>query len=115
MITFLNKAILTSFDAIYTYKKISLDEMLVHVSSLKEYSIPYQSAVGHQVTADILSELLGIDVPMNRIEYKQKPEDVCYVFKLRGRAEEGKILNREEIEKIGYDFGILIMKPLETS
>jgi len=65
------------------------------------------SAVGHDSTAKILTTLLGRDVPVNRIEFKQEPAQIALVFKLRGRPPEGKILTAEEIESIGYDFGIL--------
>jgi len=29
------------------------------------------------------------------------------VFKLKGRVPEGKVLSREELEAIGYEFGLL--------
>ena len=65
------------------------------------------SAIGHAATADILSELLGIEIKANRIEFVQTVTDVALIFKLKARITEGKILNRAEIEEIGYDFGIL--------
>ena len=65
------------------------------------------SAVGHQSTADILTTLLGVQVPMNRIMFEQKQEQKALVFKLLGRPEEGKILTVEEIEEIGYKFQLL--------
>ena len=69
------------------------------------------SAIGHESTANIMSDLLVYRVEMNRIVYKQEKDDTCIVFKMRGRPPEGKILSFEEIEKIGYDFGILEMIP----
>jgi hypothetical protein len=30
------------------------------------------------------------------------------VFKLKGLAPEGKILSREELEAVGYEFGLLV-------
>ena len=68
---------------------------------------PLLSAIGHETTAQILTELLGFEIPVNRIEYRQEPGDIALVFKLRGRPSEGKILTRDEIEAMGYDFGIL--------
>jgi hypothetical protein len=70
-------------------------------------TIPFQSAIGHQATAEILTELLGVAVPVNRINYVQGVGDVAIVFKLRGRAPEGVILSRSEVEQMGYDFGLL--------
>ena len=65
------------------------------------------SAVGHDVTAQILTELLGVTVPVNRIQFQQEVGQDALVFKLNARAPEGKVLNREEIEAIGYSFKIL--------
>lgn len=101
MITILNTAILTSFGA-YDYQQIDLEEAREIV---KNNAI--QSAVGHQATADILSSLLERPIPVNRIEYTQKVEEEALVFKLNGRPAEGKILTVEEIEEIGYTFGLL--------
>ncbi len=55
--------------------------------------------------------LLGVPVPVNRIQYEQTTGDLAVVFKLRGRPPEGKILTAEEIEAIGYDFGLLTLEP----
>lgn len=67
----------------------------------------WQSAIGHASTAEILSDLLGVLVPVARIQYEQQPGEQALVFKLRGRAPEGVILDRSQIEEIGYDFGLL--------
>ena len=66
------------------------------------------SAVGHQSTADILTTLLGTEIPMNIIMFEQQQGQKALVFKLNGRPEEGKILTVEEIEQIGYKFQLLI-------
>jgi hypothetical protein len=68
---------------------------------------PLQSAIGHQATAEILSDLLGRPVPVNRIQYSQNLGDKAIVFKVKGRVPEGVILKREEVEAMGYEFGIL--------
>lgn len=66
------------------------------------------SAIGHQSTADVLTELLGQEVKMNRINFFQEVKQKAIIFKLNGRPEEGKILSRQEIEEIGYSFKLLI-------
>lgn len=101
MITILNTSILTNFGA-YNYHSISL----LDAQQIVENN-PFQSAIGHQATADILTSLLGVTVPMNRIQYSQQQGDTALVFKLKGRAEEGKILTVAEIEEMGYEFGLL--------
>lgn len=99
-VAMLNTSILTAYGA-YEYYPLSLE-------SSRSLAIGASSAIGHQSTADIMSELLGVPVAMNRINYEQKPGALGLVFKLNGRPEEGKILSREDIEKIGYSFGLLI-------
>lgn len=65
------------------------------------------SAVGHQSTAEIMTTLLGVNVPVNRQMFTHQPGQQALVFKLNGRPEEGKILTAEEIESIGYKFQLL--------
>lgn len=48
------------------------------------------SAVGHPDTAAVLSEMIGVDVPANRVNIKLNPGDVVYVAQLMGgRLPEG--------------------------
>lgn len=62
------------------------------------------SAIGHESTAQIMSELLQVNVPVNRIQFSQELNQTALVFKLKGRAPEGVILTKKEIEAIGYEF-----------
>jgi hypothetical protein len=62
----------------------------------------FVSAIGHQSTAEIMSLLLECEVPVNRISITPKPGDQCLCFKLAQRAPEGVILNRQQIEELGY-------------
>jgi len=66
-----------------------------------------ESAIGHQATADILTELLGTKIEMNRIEFQHQVNQFALVFKLRSRVPEGVILTRKEIDELGYDFYLL--------
>jgi hypothetical protein len=103
-IVFLNTSILTNDGAFEMYG-VGLDEVHCILGTKCERL----SAIGHSSTADILTELLGEKIAVNRIEYKQEERDVAIVFKLKARAPEGVILNREQIEAIGYEFKILQM------
>lgn len=62
------------------------------------------SAVGHASTAEILQELLEIEVPVNRVAIVLQPGDKVIVFQLRTRLPEGKILSKEEISSLDWDF-----------
>lgn len=65
------------------------------------------SAIGHDSTAQIMSELLENKIEVNRIQFEQEVEQQAIVFKLNGRPPEGAILSLEDIEKIGYKFQLL--------
>lgn len=103
MITLLNTSITTSLND-FSARACSREEAQNLIASQNG---EVQSAIGHQATADILTELLGFPVTVNRIEYKQQPGEMAVVFKLNGRAPEGVILDREQVEKIGYSFQLL--------
>jgi hypothetical protein len=100
----LNTSILTN-DGEYKLESISLEKAieLTHATNI-------DSAVGHESTAQILTELLGVEVPVNRQMFAQEVGQSAIVFKLNGRPPEGKILNREEIEVVGYSFKLLLRK-----
>ncbi len=67
----------------------------------------FQSAIGHDATAEILSKLLEQEVSVNRIQWEQQPGEIALVFKLNARAPEGKILSVAEVEAIGFSFFFL--------
>ncbi len=63
---------------------LTLDEVK---SLLKE---GFVSAVGHQDTAAVLSDMLGLDVPCDRINVRLTPDDVLVVAQITGgRLPEG--------------------------
>lgn len=101
-LTLLNTSILTA-PGEYRYKLMSVDAAREYV-----HSMDWQSAIGHDGTAAIISQLLDIECPVNRIAWVQEVGALGLVFKLRDRAPEGGILSAEEIEAIGYDFGLLV-------
>jgi len=107
-LVFLNTSILTDYGQ-YSYAKIDLNIVKAYLTAAKERIKPVISAIGHESTAKILTGLTGENIPMNRIQYKQGFNDICIVFKLKGRPEEGKILTQDEIEAIGYEFGVLYL------
>ena len=101
-IALLNTSIAT-VDGTYTLNTIFLDQAKSLITNQDTLS-----AIGHDSTAQILSDLLGVNVPVNRINFEQQVGQIALVFKLNGRAPEGKVLSREEIEQIGYSFKLLV-------
>ena len=67
----------------------------------------FVSGVGHQATADYLSELLSINCPFNRMRIAMKPGDIAIVLRFLCRLPEGKLLERHEIRLLPYQFGLL--------
>jgi len=63
----------------------------------------FTSAVGHEATAKVLTELLGVEIPYNRITVKMKEGDAGLHFVLRTRLPEGKVLSEEELRELDFD------------
>lgn len=99
----LNTSILTAAGN-YTLKDIALETARQLVS---DNTNNLDSAIGHASTAEIMTTLLGVDIPVNRQMFLQDVGQAALVFKLNGRPEEGKILTAAEIESIGYKFQLL--------
>jgi hypothetical protein len=57
----------------------------------------FVSAVGHESTAQVMSTLLGVEVPPNRVAISLSEEDKLIVFQLGVRLQEGQILSKEEV------------------
>ena len=102
MIFLLNAPVLTSYGT-FQFEQIEL------IRARELLTNGFQSFIGHQSSCDILSQLLGISIPLNRGQYAQKPGEKALIFHLKKRIEEGQVLNTiEEIENVGYEFGLLI-------
>jgi hypothetical protein len=64
------------------------------------------SAIGHQATADLLTTLIGIEIPYNRVTIKAKPGDKLVHFVLRERIPEGRVLTLDELKLLPFDLAI---------
>ena len=60
------------------------------------------SAIGHQGTAQVLSQLFGIEIPFNRITVYFQPGDEGLHFFLKTRLPEGKVLTAEELKTLDF-------------
>lgn len=74
------------------------------VDAKKELAKGFHSAVGHQPTADFLSELLEIKIPFNREEIRLKDGDIAIIASLSFRLPEGYIVNEKELTEF-YNAG----------
>ena len=97
----INAPIITTYGS-YAYYPIPIESARILVNSME-----ISSHVGHESTAAIISDVLERPIGFSRKELKQKVGQQALIFKLKRRAPEGTILNREQLEEIGYEFGIL--------
>ena len=105
-LTLLNSSIVTSYGT-FMYQPLALSEAVVLVQEFQQAGKEIQSAIGHQATAEFLTVLLNFPVITNRIEFKQTTNDVALIFKLKQRLPDRQILSLEEMEAVGYEFGIM--------
>ena len=96
----LNVPVLTEYGT-YKFEKI---DMLTAKQFLAD---DFTSAVGHQGTADVLSKILGVNIPFNRVAITMQPGDQALVFRLKTRLPEGAILTADQLSGLDYDLAIL--------
>jgi hypothetical protein len=99
----LNTPILTEYGS-YEFRKTDLPEVKALLSQ------EFASAIGHEGTATLMTQLTGITIPANRIAIKMQSGDLAIVFRVLTRLPEGKVLSDEELAAIPYEFGILERK-----
>ena len=103
----LNTSILTSYGS-FTYEPI--EEKRV-AAEMQRYG--YESAVGHQGAVDAINVILDkydITIEFNRQAIQMEVGNKGIVFKLKERTQEGVTLNRKEVEKIGFEWGLITRK-----
>jgi CRISPR-associated protein Csx16 len=67
----------------------------------------FLSAIGHQASAQFLTALLGVEVPVNRVAVQLQPGDRAIVLRLKERLPEGKVLTEEEMNSLPFELGLL--------
>ena len=68
---------------------------------------PTQSAIGHQGTAQFLSQCLGLPVPCQRETVCMQPGDQALVLRLLQRLTEGAVLDAAALAAVPHEFGLL--------
>lgn len=74
----------------------------------------FVSAVGHESTAKLLSELLGVEIPMNRIFVNMQRGDEALAIQFLERIQEGKVLTKEELERM-YEEGKIVFRLIKRT
>jgi hypothetical protein len=101
MIYLLNTPILTAFGHWHFCGPLSVEAARARLCQ------PFQSAIGHASSAQLLTRLLQIDVPVNRIAITMAPGDCALVLRVLGRLPEGAVLSATELESVRYELGWL--------
>jgi hypothetical protein len=89
--------------------KISIDDVRKILQASK-----WVSVIGHEATAKVLTQLLGIEIPMNRIVVKMEPWDEGIHFVLATRLPEGRILTEDELRQLEFYFIRSQVIPIST-
>jgi hypothetical protein len=97
----LNSPVLTNW-GVFEYSPTDLGTVKY---LLQNYS--FESAIGHEATAKFLSQLTGVEIPVNRIAVKMKQNDLAIVFRVLQRLPEGKILTETELQNYQFELGLL--------
>lgn len=105
-LTFLNAPVVTA-PGVFNYEKLSPQAARKIIHDFEKSGRAIETAVGHEATAELMTRLLKFPVKFNRTEFVQESGDVALIFRLHKRAPEGKVLCCEELEAIGYEFGLL--------
>ena len=67
----------------------------------------FTSAIGHEGSARFLSDLLDLELPVNRIRIKMEQGDRALVLRIKARLPEGVLLTKEEMHKLPFELGLL--------
>ncbi len=92
----LNAPILTDWGR-FDFHKIELAEVKKILTDGR-----FISAIEHEETATLMSQLTGIEIPVNRVAIKMQPGDkaIVFVFRVLTKHSEGKILNQDELAQV---------------
>ena len=80
--------------------EVTIDEVKYVINEAIEKGIEVIGAIGHLSTAQVLSQLLNINLPMDRKAIKLRRGDTAIIFQLMERLPEGKILSTEELQQM---------------
>lgn len=102
----LNSAVITS-PGIYQYVLITPEEAGMWIQN----SV-FESTIGYPETAIALTEILGIEIPVNRKQIKMQVGDEALVFRLTCRLDDPRAKGEQGIDFIreNCEIGLLIRR-----
>ena len=81
-------------------REVSPEEAGAIVREAKSRGKEVISAVGHASTAQLMTKLLGVEVPVNRAVVTFEDGDEAIIFQLMIRLQEGQVLSEEELQQL---------------
>ncbi len=69
--------------------------------------LEFISAIGHQASADVMTQQLGTFIPSNRTSINMQVGDQAIVFKLKERLDEGRTYTSAEMQIMQTEWGLL--------
>jgi hypothetical protein len=74
------------------FRRASIEEVRTLLSN------GFISAIGHPATANVLTKILGMNIPVNRVSIQLQPGDVLIIFQLAvGRLAPGQELTEQDV------------------
>jgi hypothetical protein len=93
-------------NALVTSSKIPLVIVTkpINIIEVKEFVKDKEvvSFIGHETTASLLTQLLSVNIPMNRAMYDPKPGDVAVVVRLKKRLEKPEDVKNVTVNDIEF-------------
>lgn len=97
----LNTPVLTNYGEWTFTGPISIEQAKLRISN------GFESAIGHEASAQFLSQLLDVNVEMKRITVAMQAGDSALVLRIKSRLPEGKLLTKQEIDATPCELGWL--------
>lgn len=86
-------------EAVISVKALTTKEQVEALKTMLKFE-EWVSCIGHESTAQLLSEKFELPIEANRTPITLKDHDLVIVFQLLQRPPEGKVLTKEELEQI---------------